>query len=80
LTATANWSSDLVISQDQVILNIQREIVCYMQLSREDKNKNIMVILTKLKKMYPLMYECTLVALALPITQISNYNNGQLFI
>jgi len=51
-----------------------------MQLPREDKSKNIMDIWTRLKKMYPLMYECALLALELPSTQVSNYSNGQLFI
>jgi len=51
-----------------------------MQLPREDKSKNIMDIWTTLKKNYALMYECALVALALPTTQVGNYDNGQSFI
>jgi hypothetical protein len=70
-TAAANRSSGLNNSQDQIMLDIQREIVSFMQFPREDKSKN-MDIWTKLKKMYPLMYECALVALTLPTTQVSN--------
>ncbi|XP_050064804.1 uncharacterized protein LOC126553723 [Aphis gossypii] len=69
--AAADRSSGLVSNQDQVVLDIQREIVNFMQLPREDKSKNIMDIWTTLKKMYPLMYECALVALALPTTQVT---------
>jgi hypothetical protein len=50
LTAAANRSSGLVISQDQVMWNIQRKIISFMQFPREDKSKNIMDIWTKLKK------------------------------
>ncbi|CAI6355875.1 unnamed protein product [Macrosiphum euphorbiae] len=70
-TAAAERISGLISSQDQVVLDIQREIVNFMQLPREDKSKNIMDIWTRLKKMYPLMYECALVALALPTTQVT---------
>lgn len=75
-TAAADRSSSLVSRQEQVVLDIRSEIVSFMQLPREDKNKNIMNIWTKLKKKYPLMYECAMVALALPTTQVRNYSNS----
>ncbi|KAL4122741.1 hypothetical protein QTP88_015022 [Uroleucon formosanum] len=52
------------------MLDVQSEIVSFTQLPKEDKSKNIIDIWTKLKKKYPLMYECTMVALALPTTQV----------
>ncbi|XP_008183785.1 uncharacterized protein LOC103309632 [Acyrthosiphon pisum] len=64
-TAAAERSSGLVSSQDQAVLDN------FMQFPREDKSKNIMDIWTRLKKMYPLMYEWALVALALPTTQVT---------
>lgn len=47
-TAAAERSSGLVSRQDQVMSDIQREIVSFMQLPREDKSKNIIDIWTKL--------------------------------
>ncbi|KAL4089582.1 hypothetical protein QTP88_024595 [Uroleucon formosanum] len=75
-TAAADRSSGLVSRQEQVVLDIQSEIVSFMQLPREDKIKSIIDIWTKLKKKYPLMYECAMVALALSTIQIRNYSNG----
>ncbi|KAL4091294.1 hypothetical protein QTP88_026003 [Uroleucon formosanum] len=66
-TAGADRSSGLVSRQE----HIKSEIVSFMQLPREDKSKNIIDIWTKLKKKYPLMYECAMVALALPTTQVT---------
>lgn len=48
--AAADQSSGLVSRQEQVVLDIQSEIVSFMQLPREDKSKNIIDIWTKLKK------------------------------